>query len=39
MQALAIAANYDFNDANNFKADLDGPCKFDKTFNPNYRNG
>lgn len=44
MQALAIAANYDYNDANNFKSDLDyalegNQCKFGKTYNPNYREG
>jgi hypothetical protein len=44
MAALAIAGNYNFNDANNFKADLDyalegGACKFNKINNPNYREG
>jgi hypothetical protein len=44
MEALAIAGNYDFNDANNFKQDLDyylegNQCKFTKTDNPNYREG
>lgn len=46
MQALAVAANYDFNDANNYKADPDNRldpssnnCKFNKTNNPNYREG
>lgn len=44
MEALAVAGNYDFNDANNFKADLDyslegSQCKFNKVNNPNYREG
>ena len=44
MQALAVTGNYNFNDVNNFKQDLDyalegGECKFNKTNNPNYREG
>lgn len=44
MQALAVTGNYNFNDVNNFKQDLDysleaGQCKFNKTYNPNYREG
>lgn len=44
MQALAITGNFDFNDANNFNQDLDyalegGQCKFNKSYNPNYREG
>ncbi|GHO56510.1 cellulose binding domain-containing protein [Ktedonobacter robiniae] len=44
MQALAIAANFDFNDTNNFNQDIDyylegNQCKFNKSYNPNYREG
>lgn len=44
MQALAIAGNFNFNDANNFNQDLDyalegSECKFNKSYNPNYREG
>ncbi len=39
MKALAIAGNWQFNDQNNFHSDLDGICHFQKTNNPNYREG
>jgi len=39
MTAMAVAANFDYNDANNFKTGLDELCNFGKTFNPNYREG
>jgi hypothetical protein len=39
MTALAVAANFDFVDANDFKTGLDELCNFGKTFNPNYREG
>jgi hypothetical protein len=39
MEALAIAGNWQFNDKNDFHSDLDGICHFQKTNNPNYREG
>ncbi|HET8842512.1 MAG TPA: cellulose binding domain-containing protein, partial [Ktedonobacteraceae bacterium] len=44
MHALAIAGNFDFNDVNDFNQDIDyylegNECKFNKSFNPNYREG
>ncbi|HLZ56393.1 MAG TPA: hypothetical protein VKR06_05545 [Ktedonosporobacter sp.] len=39
VQALAIAGNWQFNDRNNFGSDLDGLCHFNKSNNPNYREG
>ncbi len=39
MKALAIAGNWQFNDQNDFHSDLDGVCHFQKTNNPNYREG
>ncbi|HXR66124.1 MAG TPA: cellulose binding domain-containing protein [Ktedonobacteraceae bacterium] len=44
MQALAVTGNFNFNDANNFNQDMDyalegSQCKFNKSYNPNYREG
>lgn len=39
MHALAVAGNWQFNDQNDFRSDLDGVCHFAKTNNPNYREG
>lgn len=44
MHALAITGNFDFNDVNNYNQDLDyalegNQCKFNKSYNPNYREG
>lgn len=44
MHALAITGNFDFNDANDYNQDLDyalegNQCKFNKSYNPNYREG
>ena len=39
MEAMAIAGNWQFNDQNDFRSDLDGLCHFAKNNNPNYREG
>lgn len=38
MRALAVAGNWGFNDANNYKTGTDLMGNFGKTWNPNYRN-
>ncbi len=38
MKALAVAGNWGFNDANNYKTGTDLMGNFGKTWNPNYRN-